>query len=95
MVIESTECRLYVNIINPSYQSVLDAAELLKIKLCVQLEDRTADGGTWCAQIFFCQLIVGLLSVLDSVELESLSIYLVIADVFLSIRDDLIGNIAA
>ena len=95
MIIKGTECRLYVNIINPSYQSILDAAELLKIKLCVQLEDRTTDGGTRSVQIFFCQLIVGLLSVLNSVELESLSIYLVIADVFLSIRDDLIDNIAA
>ena len=46
MIIEGTERRLYVDIINPSYQGGLNAGEFLKIKLCVQLEDGTADGGS-------------------------------------------------
>ena len=46
MIIKGTECRLYVDIINPTFQGGLDATELLKIKLCVQLEDGTADGGS-------------------------------------------------
>lgn len=94
MIIKGTKCRLYVNIINPSYQSGLNATEFLDVKLCVQLEDRAAYGSSRGIQIFFCQSVVGLLSVLYSVELESLSFYLVIADVFLPISDDLIDYIA-
>ena len=91
MIFEGAKCRLDVNIIDPAYKCVLDATKLLNVQLSVQLEDRTANRSSYRLLVFLRQFVVALPFHLSCVKFVDISCHSLIADVFTTIRYDLIN----